>query len=321
MSVRSSLAGSIGSVATDSEMVRVEAGVFGMGSWSHYEEERPVVEVPVSAFEIDVTAVTNADFRRFVDATGYITVAERPLDPADFDGALESTEPGSLVFTPTDGPVDLRDWRSWWRWVPGACWRHPLGPSSSLEGRWDHPVVQVSFTDALAFAEWAGKRLPTEAEWEKAARGGIAGATYAWGDDLTPGGVLQANTWQGLFPYRNDGANGWVGTAPVRSFPPNGFGLHEMTGNVWEWTADAWTPDHRSLDPQTTPRGLPVVQTGAGCGCGCASSSPSSGIPSRVTKGGSHLCAPEYCLRYRPAARSPQTEDSATSHLGFRCAR
>jgi sulfatase modifying factor 1 len=313
-------------------MVPIPAGLFAMGSEMFYPEEGPVREVHVDAFELDATAVTNADFRVFVEATGYVTIAERALDPADFGGAsLASTEPGSLVFTPTDGPVDLRDWRRWWRWTPGASWRHPLGPGSSIDDRMDHPVAQVAYDDALAFAEWAGKRLPTEAEWERAARGGLVGATYAWGDEFAPGGRLQANTWQGRFPYRNTGANGWVGTAPVRSFPANGFGLYDMIGNTWEWTADAWTPDHRGLPPVATrARSLPLSgpaasappREGGGCGCGCgASDPPAAGRGMRVTKGGSHLCAPEYCLRYRPAARSPQAEDSATTHLGFRCAR
>ena len=300
-------------------MIAIPAGSFSMGSDRFGPEEAPVREVVVDAFELDVTAVTNAHFLAFVEATGYMTVAECPLDDADFTAALESTEPGSLVFASTDGPVDLRDWRQWWRWVPGASWRHPFGPDSSIDDRLDHPVVQVAYDDALAFAAWAGKRLPTEAEWERAARGGLDGATYAWGEEPAPGGVLQANTWQGCFPYLNTGANGWIGTAPVRSFPPNGFGLHEMTGNTWEWTADPWTPDHRARTSLPAAASLPVVKT-SGCGCGTAAD-PVGARGIRVTKGGSHLCAPEYCLRYRPSARSSQSEDSATTHLGFRCAR
>jgi formylglycine-generating enzyme required for sulfatase activity len=306
-----------------SDLVRVEGGTFRMGSDRFYPEEGPVVEVTVGSFEIGRCAVTNREFAAFVDATGYVTTAERALDPADFPGAdLASLEPGSLVFTPTEGPVDLRDWPQWWRWVPGASWRYPRGPGSSLDGRDDHPVLQVSFEDASAYADWAGLRLPTEAEWELAARGGLDGATYTWGEEPNDG--TRANTWQGRFPYRNTGAGaiGWVGTAPVGSFPPNGFGLYDMAGNVWEWTSDTWTDGHGRLAAAEEPAHA--------CSCGC---SPSGGERARgggraaagetrlVLKGGSHLCAPEYCLRYRPAARSPQTPDSSTTHIGFRCAR
>ncbi|WP_460706861.1 formylglycine-generating enzyme family protein [Myceligenerans halotolerans] len=302
----------------------IEGGTFRMGSDRFYPEEGFVVEATVAAFEIGRYAVTNRQFAAFVAATGYVTTAEHPLDPADFGGAdLPDLEPGSLVFMPTDGPVDLRDWRQWWRWVPGANWRHPRGPGSSLDGLDDHPVVQVSFQDAAAYADWAGARLPTETEWEFAARGGLDGATYTWGEEPNDG--THANTWQGRFPYRNTGAGtgGWVGTAPVGSFPPNGFGLYDMAGNVWEWTSDTWTPGHGG------PPATPALATEHACSCGCAPDSggraedtgASVGEVARVLKGGSHLCAPEYCLRYRPAARSPQTPDSATSHIGFRCAR
>jgi formylglycine-generating enzyme required for sulfatase activity len=287
---------------TDPALAALPGGTFRMGSDAFYREEGPVTQVTVAAFEISRYAVTNRDYAAFVAATGYRTVAERELDPADFpDADLESLEPGSLVFTPTPGPVDLRDWRQWWRWTPGADWRHPRGPESSIAGLDDHPVVQVAFEDAIAYVEWAGLRLPTEAEWEYAARGGLDGATYAWGDEANDG--TRANSWQGNFPYRNAGARGWVGTAPVGSFPANGFDLHEMTGNTWEWTADAWSDRH----------GMPADH--------CAPGHHGSGENRRVMKGGSHLCAPEYCLRYRPAARTAQTEDSATTHIGFRVAR
>lgn len=293
-------------------MIPIPAGTLVIGSDGHYPEEGPVTERDIAAFELDEHPVTNAQFARFVAATGYLTVAERPLDPAEYPSLpAEMLEPGGLVFTPTAGPVDLRDWRQWWRWQPGASWRTPYGPGSSSTDLPEHPVVQVAFEDAIAYARWAGARLPTEAEWEWAARGGLVGATYAWGDELRPGGRLMANTWQGAFPYRNDGAEGWVGTSPVGTFPPNGYGLSDVIGNVWEWTADPWTPRHT---------------TGPGLDAGervnlLAPAEPSPASSRRVTKGGSHLCAPEYCMRYRPAARSSQTEDSATTHLGFRCAR
>lgn len=288
-------------------MVALDGGRFAMGSDRFYPEERPVIEVEVATFAIDRHAVTNREFAAFAADTGYVTVAERALDPADFpDAELESRQPGSLVFAPTPGPVDLRDWRQWWRWVPGADWRHPRGPETSLEGLDDHPVVQVAFEDAQSYAAWAGKRLPTEAEWEFAARGGLDGATYAWGDEPNDG--TRANSWQGRFPYLNTGATGWVGTAPVGSFPANGYGLHEMTGNTWEWTADAWT-DRHGVDPEHCAPGH----------AGHGHHAPAA--DRRVLKGGSHLCAPEYCLRYRPAARSAQSTDSATTHIGFRCAR
>jgi formylglycine-generating enzyme required for sulfatase activity len=295
------------------DMVRIGGGSFRMGSQAFYPEEQPVTSVEVESFEIDRYAVTNRDFTRFVEATGYVTTAEQPLDPADLPGAvLDDLGAGSLVFVPTSGRVDLADWRQWWRWVPGAGWRHPRGPQSSLDGLDDHPVVQISFRDAMAYAAWAGKRLPTEAEWEYAARGGLDGATFAWGEEPNGPGRLWANTWQGDFPYRNTGAAGWVGTAPVGTFPPNGYGLHEMTGNTWEWTSDFWTDRHTEPAPA--------------CGCSpdrerSASVAPGEATPRRVLKGGSHLCAPEYCLRYRPAARSPESEDSATTHIGFRCVR
>jgi sulfatase modifying factor 1 len=294
-------------------MVALPGGTFAMGSDRFSPEEGPVVEVTVAPFELDRLAVTNRRFAEFVAATGYLTVAERALDPADFAGAaLESLDPGSLVFTPTPGPVDLRDWRQWWRWVPGADWRHPRGPESGLDGLDDHPVVQVAFEDAAAFAVWAGKRLPTEAEWEFAARGGLDGATFAWGEEPNDG--TRANSWQGRFPYLNTGASGWVGTAPVGSFPPNGYGLHEMTGNTWEWTSEVWTDRHDTAPDHCAPDHHGPGHDAAG----------HSAVPAdarRVLKGGSHLCAPEYCLRYRPAARSAQSEDSATTHIGFRCAR
>ena len=312
-------------------MLRIEGGTFRMGSNEFYADESPVHERTVDGFEFDLHPVTTEQFAAFVEDTGYVTVAERPLDPADFPGADPAElVPGGLVFTPTAGPVDLRDWRQWWRWGPSASWRHPFGAAPEGEPGFDalverptHPVVQVSFEDASAYAAWAGKRLPTEAEFEFAARGGLDGARFAWGDEEFPrdaehpDGRLMVNRWQGSFPYRNTGAAGWVGTSPVMTFPANGYGLFDVTGNVWEWTSDYYTERHvvpgaadAAVDAGARPNLLAA-----------ASAEPGSRIPRRVLKGGSHLCSPDYCLRYRPSARSPQADDSATTHIGFRCAR
>ncbi len=285
------------------EVVALPGGTYRMGSPDFYPEEAPVHDVTVAPFAIERHPVTNAQFAEFVAATGHVTVAEQQLDPAAFPGVpADELVPGSLVFQPTAGPVDLRDWRQWWTWVPGASWKHPKGPGSTFEDLPDHPVVQVAYPDAAAYAAWAGRRLPTEEQWEYAARAGATSA-YAWGDDVRPGGALMANTWQGAFPYRNDGALGWAGTSPVGTFPANGFGLLDMIGNVWEWTATRYAPRHRA-HPEVS-----------GC-CPAPGGDPSV---NQVLKGGSHLCAPEYCHRYRPAARSPQSQDSSTTHIGFRC--
>ena len=302
-----------GSRAVRHAMVLIPGGTFRMGSDDFYPDERPVHDHAVASFWIDPFEVTNEDFASFVDATGYVTVAERALEPDHFPGAdPDDLVPGAMVFTPTAGPVDLRDWRRWWRWERGAFWRLPFGRGSSVDERLRHPVVQVAYEDAASFAEWAGKRLPTEAEHEFAARGGLDGARFAWGDEPYPGGQPQANTWLGRFPYQNDGVGD---TAPVGSYPPNGYGLYDMTGNVWEWTSDYYTPRHlhgldQPLDAGKRRNLLAVPNSPEGFR-----------IPRRVLKGGSHLCSPDYCLRFRPAARSPQTEDTATSHIGFRCAR
>ena len=283
------------------DMVRVEGGRFQMGSGDFYPEERPVHEVAVDSFLIDHHPVTNAEFRRFVKATGYLTVAEQAPDPADYpDADPDLLVPGGLVFQPSAGPVDLSNWRSWWAWVPGASWRSPEGPGSTLHGRDRHPVVQVCHQDAAAYAEWAGKALATEAEWEYAARGGLEGKVFAWGDELAPKGRQMANTWQGEFPWQNLLLDRHERTSPVGSFPPNGYGLVDMTGNVWEWTSDLFTADHSD----------------SGC---CAPQRSEEAIPRRVIKGGSHLCAPSYCLRYRPPARQGEEVDTATTHIGFRC--
>jgi formylglycine-generating enzyme required for sulfatase activity len=288
-----------------------------MGSDRHYPEEAPSHLARVSTFSIDVCEVTNEEFAEFVAATGYITVAERPLDPADYpDAPPENLVPGSLVFTPTPGPVDLRHLSQWWTWTPGACWAHPEGPHSSIDGRLDHPVVHVAHEDAAAYADWAGGALPTEAEWECAARGGLDGSAFTWGDEARPGGQIMANTWDGPdFPWRSTGESGWLRTSPVASFPANGFGLFDMAGNVWEWTEDWWTNRHPD-DP-----GEPCCAPTDAREQSLDPAQPQFAIPRKVIKGGSHLCADTYCLRYRPAARRPQMIDTGMSHLGFRCVR
>src|SRR3954451_3277898 len=294
------MATSNGQGASTAGMALVPGGEFRMGAEDFYPEERPVHRVALDSFWIDTAPVTVAKFRRFVKATGYVTVAERPLDAADYPGAdPDLLVPGSLVFSPTRGPVDLRDVSNWWRYVPGARWDRPEGPGSDTYTRARHPVTHVAHEDAEAYAAWLGKSLPTEAEWEYAARGGLEGATYAWGDDPFPDGRAMANTWQGEFPWQNLAVDGYLGTSPVAAFPPNGHGLFDMTGNVWEWTCDAYS----DVSP-TSP---------------CCGPDPGGEIPRRVIKGGSHLCAPNYCLRYRPAARQAEAVDTSTSHIGFRC--
>jgi len=288
-------------------MVHVPAGRFLMGSDKFYPEERPVRAVDVGELWADEHLVTNAEFRRFVKDTGHVTVAERAPDPTDFPGAdPASLVPGSQVFTPTPEPMPLDDWTRWWSWVPGTDWRHPLGPASTLHGRELHPVVHVGYEDALAYAAWAGKDLPTEAEWEHAARGGLDRQTYAWGSDFMPRGKVMANTWHGRFPWENLRPHGFDRTSPVRRFPPNGYGLYDVAGNVWEWTRTPWTADHAE----------PVAAVPACCGPGHEHVGE---LDRRVMKGGSHICAPSYCHRYRPAARQGHAVRSTTSHLGFRC--
>jgi sulfatase modifying factor 1 len=307
-------------VLRDHDVVRLDGGEFAMGSNDHYPEEAPVHRVRVDPFGVDRYEVTNRQFAEFVNATGYLTVAERHLDPADFPGAPpENLVPGSLVFTPTPGPVDLRHLSQWWTWTPGACWSRPEGPATDVLDRADHPVVHVAYEDATAYAAWAGARLPTEAEWEFAARGGLDGAAYTWGDQARPGGRIMANTWDGLdFPWRSTGESGWLRTAPVGSFPANGFGLFDLAGNVWEWTDDWWTSKHRADPIQACC--TPSNPRGGDIDASYDPAQPQFRIPRKVVKGGSHLCADTYCLRYRPAARRPQMVDTGTSHIGFRCA-
>lgn len=301
-------------------MVWVAGGEFTMGSDEHYPEERPAHPVRVDGLFVDVHAVSNREFSRFVEATGYVTVAERVPHPDNYPGADPGAlTPGGLVFHRTDGPVRLDDYRQWWDFVPGACWRRPEGPDSGIEGREDHPVVQVSYADAFAYARWAGKSLPREAQWEHAARGGLDGAAYAWGDEFMPEGQVMANTWHGEFPWQNHAPSGVVGTMPVDSFPSNGHGLRQMCGNVWEWTRDWHTPRHPAQTASCCAPAPPRLNPRGGKPGGSIDPSVSVTQPRRVVKGGSWLCAPSYCLRYRPAARQPQTIDSATNHLGFRC--
>ena len=251
-------------------------------------------------------------------ATGHVTFAEIPPDPKNYPGALpHMLSAGSLVFTPPGRPVDLKNWAEWWTFLKGADWRHPYGPKSNINVLDNHPVVHISFTDALAYARWAGKDLPTEAEWEFAARGGLDGAEFAWGDEFTPGGRHMANTWQGDFPNENRNEDGFARTSLVTAFPANGYGVHDMIGNVWEWTIDWYAPKHAADAPKVccipqNPRG--GREEGSYDPC-----QPNIKIPRKVIKGGSHLCAPNYCRRYRPAARHAEAVDTSTSHLGFRC--
>lgn len=302
----------------DRTMIFIPGGTFRMGSDRHYPEEAPVHRVTLDGFWIDRTPVTNWQFRKFVNETGYVTYAEIAPDPKDYPGSLpHMLKAGSLVFTPSKKSVDLQDWSQWWNFKFGANWRRPSGPRSSISGLDNHPVVHVAYRDAVTYAKWAGKDLPTEAEWEFAARGGREDAEFAWGDEFTPGGKHVANTWQGEFPHQNLKQDGFERTSPVTAFPPNGYGLHDMIGNVWEWTIDWWSNKHEVDPPKAccipeNPRGGPEAASYDSC-------QPSIKIPRKVLKGGSHLCAPNYCRRYRPAARHAEPVDTSTSHVGFRC--
>jgi formylglycine-generating enzyme required for sulfatase activity len=293
-------------------MVWIPPGECVMGSDAHYAEERPAHRARVDGFWIDQFPVTNERFAQFVAETAHVTVAEVPPNPEDYPGAIpEMLHPGSLAFTQPGGPVNMNDICHWWSFVLGADWRHPFGRGSSIDHLVNHPVVHVAYGDVEAFASWAGKEIPTEPEWERAARGGLENAVYAWGNEFMPNGRHMANTWQGRFPYENRREDGYERTSPVDAFPPNGYGVQDMIGNVWEWTSDWFAASH-------------LPKRSGCCGGSAVADSfdpamPAIRIPRKVLKGGSHLCAPNYCRRYRPAARFPQPIDTSTSHVGFRC--
>jgi formylglycine-generating enzyme required for sulfatase activity len=297
-------------------MVWIPGGTFVMGSDNHYAEEAPMHKVKVNGFWMDRFLVTNAQFQKFVKETGYITFAEKPADPVDYPGAKpELLVPSSTVFIPPKQQVNKNNHYNWWHYIPGANWRQPEGKGSSIKGRAKHPVVHVTYQDVLAYATWIGKEIPTEAEWEFAARGGLEGAEFAWGDELHPKGKMMANTWQGEFPYQNTRQDGYEQTSPVASFPSNGYGLYDMIGNVWEWTMD-WYQEHRMIQKSAcctidNPRGGEETNS-------LDPNMPDIKIPRKVIKGGSFLCAPSYCRRYRPAARMAHAIDTSTCHIGFR---
>jgi formylglycine-generating enzyme len=304
--------------ALSDDMVWIPGGTFGMGSDHHYAEEGPSHRAAVEGFWIERTPVTNRQFKAFFNATGHVTTAQIAPNPKDYPGALpKMIYAGSLVFSPRATVKDLRDFSQWWTFTKGANWRHPYGPKSNIKGLDDHPVVHVSYSDALAYTKWVGKELPTEAEWEFAARGGLDGEEFAWGNTFSPAGQHMANTWQGIFPNQNLGEDGYERTSPVTAFPPNGYGVNDMIGNVWEWTSDWWSARHEA-DVQkaccipSNPRGGPESAS-------YDPALPNIKIPRKVLKGGSHLCAPNYCRRYRPAARHAEAIDTSTSHVGFRC--
>lgn len=300
------------------EMVYIPGAVFLMGSDRHYPEEAPRHRVSVDGFWIDRTPVTNRQFGEFVNATGHLTEAQIVPKASDYPAAPpEMLYPGSLVFSPLPRVSDPADGSQWWSFVRGADWRRPYGPDSSIKGLDDHPAVHVSYSDAAAYARWVGKDLPTEAEWELAARGGLDGEDYAWGNTLMPGGRHMANIWQGNFPVQNLCEDGYARTSPVMAFPANGYGLYDMIGNVWEWTADWWSPCHEA--DAARPSGITVNPRGGREEASYDPAEPNVRIPRKVLKGGSHLCAPNNCRRYRPAARHAEPVDTSTCHVGFRC--
>lgn len=293
------------------KMVWIEGGVFEMGS-NDFHDTQPAHKVQVSGFWMDEHEVTNAQYAAFVTATGYKTVAERPLNPADFPGVpADKLVPGSAVFTPPPKPVDLSNPLQWWEYVNHASWKHPEGPQSSITNRMNEPVVHISYEDAEAYAKWAGKRLPTEAEWEYAARAGKKQHTpYYWGTELKPGGKWLANIFQGSFPHANAKEDGYAGVAPVKTFPPNAYGLYDMDGNVWEWCSDYYRPDYYKISPAENPKGP------------ADSFDPDEpGAVKRVQRGGSFLCSDQYCIRYRAGSRGKGEVSSASNNLGFRCVK
>jgi formylglycine-generating enzyme len=301
-------------------MVWIPGGTFLMGSNHHYPEEAPAHHASVEGFWMDARQVTNAQFRAFVEATGYITGAEQAPLAEDYPGADPTMlEPGSVMFAPPTSHVRLDNHFQWWQWQPGASWRHPDGPNSTINEREHHPVVHLAWDDVAAYAAWAGKDLPTEAEWEFACRGGMDGLYYAWGDELAPDGQMLANYWQGQFPWQNLATDGFERTAPVGAFPTNGFGLFDMIGNVWEWTSDWYADRHVATHSCCSPTGR---NSAGGDATGSVDpKAPGLPIPRKVIKGGSFACASNYCQRYRPAARQGHPVDTGTNHIGFRCIR
>jgi sulfatase modifying factor 1 len=302
----------------EANMLLLPGGEFSMGSNDDYPEERPVHEVRLSSFYIDRFLVTNREFETFVDETGYLTFAERPLNVADYPGVpADVLLPGSLVFSPRSGATEWRGVVDWWDYVPNTNWRSPSGPGSSIRGLEDHPVVHVAFEDAVVYAAWAGKELPTEAQWEYAARGGLHRAPYAWGDHLMPDGKLMGNIWFGEFPRRDQTSCARGTSSAVGQYPANGYGLYDMIGNVWEWTRDWFNTGHSAASSCC----IPVDPGGGPENKSLDPAQREMSLPRKVVKGGSFLCAPNYCRRYRPAARQPQMIDTSTSHIGFRCVR
>jgi len=282
----------------------------------HMPDAQPVHQVEVKGFWMDRTDVTNAEFSRFVKATGYVTIAERPLDPKEFpDLAPNDLTPGSVVFTPPPRGAALDDPLAWWKFVKGANWRHPLGPNSDIRGKENYPVVHIAWADAVAYAKWAGKRLPTEAEWEFAARGGRDRQDYTWGNEFKPGGKWKANTYQGHFPYKDTSDDAFAGISPVASFPPNDFGLYDMSGNVWQWVADWYRPDYYAQLQQSENMAINPQ------GPRDSFDPQEAGVPKRVQKGGSFLCTDQYCERYMPGARGKGDPQTGTNNVGFRCIR